>query len=597
MIPVGGSFGQDPTSRPAVALVTAAGLIVRFEVLDRPSGEPDPMAEELAAVLDLAAERAGGWPGVVRVRWPEVAGALRRRFAARGAPGGPKLEVGRLPEIDQVGVALLLGLGARPSAVEAGIYACSPDTWAAWDLPPELVVRIFAAAAAFLRAEPWKVHANVDVLEARVPDGRTWTACILGQGGREYGLGLYADADDFWRTVGPVGRPGERFGEINGPVVTLLLDPGDEVPKALRLEVTAAGWELADPRVYPHVVTLNTPAGGLLRDHAEDLAAILEAVPRFVAAHPGAVEAARPVEGWRDRKTGVRLSYYAEVRRLTQLTHELAEGLLFGVGVLAPGGAEGPGAEPEAGLDPPFEVAAAADAFVDAELALVERFADHLFDRARLADSTVRRHALNAQMFVEFLAAHQGAPVRAVHEYDLRSFLFDAFHREFAASEAQSRAMPASLERFFEYLAAEEGIVCPWAAAVLADRKVYGERRLSYPGGSDWDDDVMDWRSEHDEDLFARLLLPSAPLGEDGDWGGTMGPTQARLQHEMHRRWLLWRDEEIRSGHADPKELCGVLEARQRAWTTSPHPDLGGKSPKQAVRAERRERRRTRKRS
>jgi hypothetical protein len=76
-----------------------------------------------------------------------------------------------------------------------------------------------------------------------------------------------------------------------------------------------------------------------------------------------------------------------------------------------------------------------------------------------------------------------------------------------------------------------------------------------------------------------------------------MGPTQARLQHEMHRRWLLWRDEEIRSGRTAPKELTGVLEARQRAWKTSPHPALGGKSPQQAVRAERRERRRTRKRS
>jgi hypothetical protein len=295
----------------------------------------------------------------------------------------------------------------------------------------------------------------------------------------------------------------------------------------------------------------------------------------------------------------VRLSYYAEVRRLTQLTHELAEGLLFGVGALAPGGAEGPGAEPEAALDPPFEeeAAAAADAFVDAELALVERFADHLFDRARLADSTVRRHALNAQMFVEFLAAHQGAPVRAVHEYDLRSFLFDAFHREFAATEAQSRAMPASLERFFEYLAAEEGIVCPWADAVLGDREAYEERRRSYPGGSPRSDDAMAWRAEHDEELYARMLLPSCGLGEDEAWGETMGRTEMLLQRELLRRWLLWRDEEIRSGRTQPRELLGVLEARQRAWESSPHPALGGKSPLQAIRAERRERERSRKRS
>jgi hypothetical protein len=415
----------------------------------------------------------------------------------------------------------------------------------------------------------------------------------MGQGGQEYGLALYAEADDFWRTVGPVDGPDEGFGAVHGSVITLLLDPGHEVPKPMRREVAAAGWELAGPRAYPHVITLNTPAGGLRREHSEDLAAILEAVPRFVAAHAGAVEAARPVEGWRDRKTGVRLSYHAEVRVLTELTRELAESPFSRVGALDPGGSEGPGADPEAAVHPPGE---AAESFFDDELAVIHRFAAYLAEAHGLAASTVEKHATNAQIFVEFLAAYQGAPVRAVHEYDLRFFLFDAFHRNVIVNETQIRAMPVSLERFFEFLAAEEGIVCPWAGAVLGDREAYEERRRSYPGGSPRSDDAMAWRAEHDEELYARMLLPSCGLGEDEAWGETMGQTEMLLQRELLRRWLLWRDEEIRSGRTQPRELLGVLEARQRAWESSPHPSLGGKSPLQAIRAERRDRERTRKR-
>jgi hypothetical protein len=589
VLPVGGSLGEDPTSRLAVALVTAAGFAIEFKALDHPSPEPEAMAEDLAAVLDVAADRVGGWPEAVCVRWPDVAQALRRRFAEGDAQAGPEVEVGPLPEIDQVGGALLANMGAHPSAVGGGVFACSPDTWAAWDLPPELVARIFAAAAAFYRAAPWKVHANLDILEATAPGGRTWTACIMGQGGREYGLALYAEADDFFRTVGPVDGPDEGFGGVRSPVITLLLDPGHELPKRLRREVSAAGWELAGPRAYPHVITLNTPAGGLRREHAEDLAALLEAVPRFVAEHSGAVEEARPVEGWRDRKTGARLSYHAEARVLAQLTEELAESPFSRVGELAPGGPEGPGADPEAAVHPPAELAAA-EAFIDAELAVIERFAGYLHEVEGLAASTVKSHTANARIFVEFLAGQQGAPVRAVHEYDLRFFLFDVFHREVAVTESQGRSMPVSLERFFEFLAAEEGIVCPWADGVLGERRAYEERRRSYPGGAPLSDEVMDWRGDHDEELYARLLLPDTGLGEDDEWGEIMGRTEFLLRRELHRRWLLWRDREIRSGRTESRELLDVLLARQRSWEADPQPALGGKSPRRAIRGERRER-------
>jgi hypothetical protein len=115
----------------------------------------------------------------------------------------------------------------------------------------------------------------------------------------------------------------------------------------------------------------------------------------------------------------VRVSYYAEVRVLTELTRELAESPFSRVGALEPGGAEGPGADPEAAVRPPGE---AAESFFDDELTVIGRFAAYLAEARGLAASTVEKHVTNAQIFVEFLVAYQGAPVRAVHEYDLRFF-------------------------------------------------------------------------------------------------------------------------------------------------------------------------------
>lgn len=95
-------------------------------------------------------------------------------------------------------------------------------------------------------------------------------------------------------------------------------------------------------------------------------------------------------------------------------------------------------------------------------------------------------------------------------------------------------------------------------------------------------------RREVDVDHLRRL--PDPGLAGGGEWGNTSGPVESRLLDELSRRWLLWRDERIRTGLTLPPVQRASPVERQRAWETTPRDDLDGRTPAEAVRAEQEER-------
>jgi hypothetical protein len=566
-----GGFEDDPAGRPAALLVVAGGFVLANDVFSSPSPEPEEMAATLAQSLTATAERIGSWPRRVAVREAVVAEALGRRLARQtGGDSVPEVVAGVLAGVDDASASLWQHFTGRRRSIRGS----KPRTWAGWGLPGELVADLFRAAADLHRAAPWRELSDADPLGVSVPGGGEWTVCVLGNAGKEYGLQLYSDADDHQAILDD--RPWDLWPR--GRLISLSFDDGGEIPRPMRKEVARAGWEVAAPDAYPHLLAVNTPAGGIRRRHAADLLAVLRAVPAFLAAVSSAAGGSASLEEWTDPATGVTLSLlprgpYAHAFRS-----------------FASGGPEGPGARPEAAI-PEHRILEPEELHgrYEHELAVLDGFFRHLAVDRGFAEATVRKHLQNTRVFLDFL--HEtGVPWRAVHEYDLREFLHDWYPRKVWDSVGRTEALPVSLKRFFDYLAEEEGVGCPWAARVLEDRETYWRRLETVPGRYFWDEGVGEWRSQLNVELSADLLLPEYELGEDEHWGPTMGIREARLQRELHRRWLLWRDELIRAGTDDRRLVEAELIALQKEWERTPHAAYDGRTPYDVVCEERAER-------
>jgi hypothetical protein len=581
------SFDEEPDSRAASLLVTAATFIVDLEMLVRPSPEPEAMAGLLEKAILRASEQLGTCPETIAVRHDAVVKPLAERLAGHGIES--EVVVADLVDLDGAVAGLIENLTGQPPLA----FYSRPDTWAGWGLPTEQVGKIFHAAADFYRAAPWERLANEELIEARSPAGMYWTVGILGAGGQEYGLNLYESRTDVERICD--GAEPDLFMDLEGRVLSLTFEPGGNLPKPMRREVGRQGWEVAEPAAYPILMAYDTPAGGLLRADAEDLLALLGAVPRFIDS--GSFEGGSQTRPWKDPETGFELTYRPHLPGWAVEGLSPVEPIGFLADWLEPGSPQGPAANPEAALRQ-FDVGSWQDRErFTAELVvlakpMLNRFARHLAEVEGFTRSTVSKHARNVAKFVSFLTRSMGIPLTAVHEKDLRAYLWDWHPRKVSNSRTAARSVPTSLQRFFEYLGDKEGLVCPWADEVLADRDLLEERWADFPGGFWWDEEVQEWREEAIAELRYRLLVPDTPFTDGVPSEGVMGPEEARLQIELERRWLLWRDEILRSESMDmdtPDVLRRLLE-RQEEWESSPHPALAGKTPAEVVAEERRQR-------
>ena len=567
------SIGNDPTARPALVLVVADGRPLAADLEGHPPAEPDAVARLLAASIVQCVARTGMQPPIVRVRHARVAAAL----AADPAVEGIRVEAGPLPGLDAVAADFLREVAGAEHPMPT---ASGAATWRGWGLANAVIAEVFRAAADYHRAAPWRVVLNEQLVDAVTPQGRRWSACVLGNGGAEFGLALYQERDDFLRQL-DAPSPDIAFAGFHGAMISLLFSAQHELPRHMRKEVLAKGWPVAGPDAYPTMFVANTPGGGITAAQAADLTILLRAVPAFVATHRAALLARSPGPiSWQDAATGVLLSYEgivgaAAVRRVPPPER------------LAPALGQGPGAEPAAALP-----IGSKDREHDENLRLVAAFRAALED-ARLSAATVERHRMNALAFSEYLSV-QGIPMRAASELDLREFLYDWYPRVLGCIRASTdnRAIPVSLRKFFAFLEREAALSLPWAAPILAHRDAFADRLASRPPGLMWGEPDARWHEEVSNDLDAHGLLPDLGMAEGERWAaGNMGPDEEMLYRELQRRWLLWRDEAVAAGVTDPADLRAELVPRQRRWETTPHPNYDGQTPLAAVRAERAARR------
>lgn len=531
----------------SLVIVGAEGLIVSGDVLPRRCTGLAARAAAILGAVTAAGAKAGLLPERLRVRDAKLAEALAPELARRGIIG----EAGVLAELDEAIEGSLEHLaGGRGSGAASTLW-----TWAETEATADELAAFHAAAAAFFRAEPWQKLADSDTLVVRFSDEEEpWAASLMGAGGMYYGLAVYSDLRDPDILAEREPSSGEFLSAMRGWSLSLSYDPPKDLSRPMRREVASGGWDVAGPDAYPTIFSLRLPGRRITAELLDRMARACRAIAAFTSQE-------RPQVPFVDLESGVTVAFLHAGGELPWPPLERAHAV----------GAEGPGADPEAVL----RVRGDKDLVVPDEGERLDRFLAWL-DAQRPSRAAREREARTALTWARMLVASR-LPAASATEFDLRRFLYDFVVEFDPIPKATAKHLTRSLRRLFRYYAEHEGIVYPWADGVLAELDLIAD-------GVDDVRDVLDAAGGYlIEDLDRRVFSPALSVpGLERGWTAIAGPAAA-LWPELQRRWLIWYDEGVRSGITDPGDLHDVLVGRQRQWENTPHPDLGGQSPKRVL--------------
>jgi hypothetical protein len=531
----------------SLVIVGAGGLIVSGDVLARRCVGLAARAAAVLGAVTAAGAKTGLLPERLRVRDAKLAEALAPELERRDIT----VEAGVLAELDEAIEESLQHL-ARGGA---GGVASTVWAWAETEATADELAEFHAAAAAFFRAEPWQTLADSNTLVLRFSgEEEPWAASVMGAGGMYYGLAVYSDLRDPDILAEREATGGEFISAMQGWSLTLSFDAPKELSRPMRREVASAGWELAGPDAYPTLFSLRLPGRRITAQLLNRMAGACRAVAAFTSQE-------RPQVPFVDPSTGVTVAFLHAGSAMPWPPLERARAI----------GPEGPGADPEAVL----RVRGDPDLVGPEEAERLDRFLAWL-DAQRPSRAAREREARTALTWARMLVASR-LPAGSATEYDLRRFLYEFVVDFDPIPKATAKHLTRSLRRLFRYYAEHEGIVYPWADGVLAE----------LDGIADGVEDVRDVLDAAGgyvaEDFERRVFSPALSVpGLERGWMSRAGLAAARWQ-ELQRRWLIWYDEAVRSGISDLGDLYDVLVGRQRQWENTPHPDLGGQSPKRVL--------------
>jgi hypothetical protein len=154
---------------------------------------------------------------------------------------------------------------------------------------PEMTAGLFAAAADFYRAAPWRVLSSEMVLAARVlPRRKPAYLIVLGRGGAERGLAWYRTLEDVERMLTAYERPEDAIPPDGAHVLTFASQ--DDMPFEDVDAAQAHGWEVAGEDAYPlPVILLPESADPVRRPGAEEVLwyqAVLRALAALARERP-----------------------------------------------------------------------------------------------------------------------------------------------------------------------------------------------------------------------------------------------------------------------------------------------------------------------
>jgi len=519
----------------------------------------------VAEAVTGAGREVGVLPPSLHVRDAALAEALAPELEPRGIA----VSVAALPELDD---AIRESLKHMADGEPVGMIVAHAS-WREVEATPREIEAFHAAAAFFYRAAPWETLGDDEPIILSV-DGHPFAAAVMGGAGMEFGVALYSDPRDVLDLYENDDEdPSEMLAAMRGHAVTVTFEPRSQLSRTIQRETAAAGWEVAGPKAYPQLYGLRVPG---FRITAREARLMTAAMAIIAASVNGEEREALPqsVQDVVDEMDLMMVPLSGDDEEDEEWPWpELDEAHLIGP--------VGPNADPEAALRHIWS-GDDDESAAEPESARLERFRVWMNTQG-LSKAAFQRHLRAAEELCLYLAAVR-VPAESATEFDLRSFLFDHLPRRVYLPKDLKRKLDDSLHVFVRWLETEEGIGWPWAFVVIAERAEAMELRGEAPDGGFWDEEVKEWRAALWEDLFHRVMLHDRDLpGTAEGWPTLLTPELSRLRSEVQRRWLLWYDEAVRGGTTDLEELLETLSLRQRGWENTPHPRLGGRTPRQAV--------------
>jgi SEC-C motif len=549
----GGAFTETGTPG-ALAIIGAEGYVLTGEVLTRRLVGAADRAQAVLAALMSGARDVGVLPERLHVRDEALAGALRAELEQRGC----QVKAAPLPELDEAVDAAL----ERLAGSVAGGKTFTLWNWAETEATGEGLADFHAAAAEYHRAAPWNALSDGHPLVLRFPgEDEPCVVSVMGGAGIYYGLALYSHAADVEALhASEVEDTDVHVGAMAGFSLSLSYEAAGELPKPMRREVLAAGWDVAGQDAFPRLMGIAIAGRRLTAEHLRLMARACRTVVAFVQALPSELPWTAP--------TG------AEVTLLFA-PQEDAEEIVLPWPALTrshPVGPAGPNADIEASIrvwQEDWEDDAAA------EWARVDRFTAWI-EAQNPSNAARGRDARVAELWTDALIA-SGVPAQSATEYDLRMFLYDFLPAERIAKPV-AKHLTRSLRRLFQFHAEQEGIEYPWAEGVLSELDQVSA------GAEDVRDVLNEVRGVLGADILIRALRPAAEVpGTRTGWMIVVDQQTSHLRFELHRRWLAWHDEVVRGGITDTRDVRDIILGRQRQWENTPHARHEGRTPKQVL--------------
>ena len=291
LVPLSATIADTPDARiVAVLIVASSGEVLRLTPEMNPPADPAALAKLVVRDVEAALEAHGKPPAIWVADLPTQT-ALRRSSRLKGTIlevqlSRPALEAAAADFAEHFG-------GANP-----GKPVAHANTWTGWGLEPELVARLFRAAAALFRAGPWRRWNDSTQLTVQWPESgeAPWTVSVMGAAGIETGIVCFLDARDSGVFANHEGQ-GKPLEALKGTMVSLVYNHRDELPATMQKEVLRREWEVAAPEAYPMAMVFNAPTGGLAEPTAIRLAVLLEVLARLGIR--------RRTVRWTDRETGL----------------------------------------------------------------------------------------------------------------------------------------------------------------------------------------------------------------------------------------------------------------------------------------------------